>query len=388
MKQGNDNAVDLLLRSLGREGEALWTGESSQGGAAAEHLDADELNLYAEGVLPAPAQARYTEHLADCQTCRRLVAGLAQSAGPTVQRDTSPQSGGAGFWQRFGVLFSMPVLRYAVPAVALTGVLAIALVALREQRQDLVAHNQTPTAVSNQPRESAGMVVPSVSPAVAQRDGIETNKPTDLADKRGDVSGLPASVPGSKAGGITTDGSSAQDSAAAPQVAGAATAQPVYAPEPALPPAPPPKAYSESDAKTIVRKDDYLEREAAKRNQDEGVVFSKDDSPTHGPARSRSGSGGGRRDADVVAENRAASPKKKEAAEEVETQTVSGRTFRRQGNAWVDSAYQSSRAVTTVGRGSEQFRALMADEPGLRAIVQRLGGEVIVVWKGRAYRIR
>ncbi len=387
MKQDNDNAVDLLLRSLGRGEDDLWTGAGSQGGAA-EHLDADELNLYAEGVLPAPAQARYTNHLADCQTCRRLVAGLAQAAGPTVLRDTSPQSGGAGFWQRFGVLFSMPVLRYAVPAVALTGVLAIALVALREQRQDLVAHNQTPTAVSNQPRDSAGMVVPSVSPAVAPRDVIDANKPSDLADKRGDVSGLPASVPGSKAGGIATDGSSAQDSAAAPQVAGVATAQPVYAPEPVPPPAPP-KAYSESDTKTVVRKEDYLEREAAKRNQDEGVAFSKDDSPTHGPARSRSASGGGRRDADVLAENRTASAKeKKEAAEEAETQTVSGRTFRRQGNAWIDTAYQSSRGATSVGRGSEQFRALMADEPGLRAIVQRLGGEVIVVWKGRAYRFR
>jgi hypothetical protein len=30
----------------------------------------------------------------------------------------------------------------------------------------------------------------------------------------------------------------------------------------------------------------------------------------------------------------------------------------------------------------------MGDEPDLRAIVERLSGELIVVWKGRAYRIK
>ena len=34
------------------------------------HLDADELNSYAEGMVPAPARVRYTEHLADCDLCR------------------------------------------------------------------------------------------------------------------------------------------------------------------------------------------------------------------------------------------------------------------------------------------------------------------------------
>jgi hypothetical protein len=42
----------------------------------------------------------------------------------------------------------------------------------------------------------------------------------------------------------------------------------------------------------------------------------------------------------------------------------------------------------SVVRGSEQYRVLVADEPSLRTIAERLAGEVIVVWKGRAYRIR
>ena len=69
-----------------------------------------------------------------------------------------------------------------------------------------------------------------------------------------------------------------------------------------------------------------------------------------------------------------------------ETRSVGGRRFRRQGNAWVDTAYNSSRQTINVARGSEQYRALVADEPELHSITRQLGGEVIVVWKGRAYR--
>jgi hypothetical protein len=92
---------------------------------------------------------------------------------------------------------------------------------------------------------------------------------------------------------------------------------------------------------------------------------------------------------DLASEKSASSGKDKQGAnEEIETRTVSGRRFRRQGNAWIDTAYEASRSATKVARGSEQFRALLADEPGLRTIVQQLSGEVVVVWKNRAYRIR
>ena len=69
-----------------------------------------------------------------------------------------------------------------------------------------------------------------------------------------------------------------------------------------------------------------------------------------------------------------------------ETRTVGGHNFRRQGSAWVDTSYNSSRTTINIARGSEQYRALLADEPALRAITQQLGGEVIVVWGNKAYR--
>jgi hypothetical protein len=70
------------------------------------------------------------------------------------------------------------------------------------------------------------------------------------------------------------------------------------------------------------------------------------------------------------------------------TKSIGGRHFVRDDNRWVDTEYKSSTAVTNVARGSEQYRALIGDEPGLRTIAEQLDGEVIVVWKGKAYRIR
>jgi hypothetical protein len=79
---------------------------------------------------------------------------------------------------------------------------------------------------------------------------------------------------------------------------------------------------------------------------------------------------------------------KRDTTEDDETRNVAGRNFRRQGSSWVDTAYSSSQATINVRRGSEQFRALVADEPAIRDVANSLSGEVILVWKGKAYRIR
>jgi hypothetical protein len=71
-----------------------------------------------------------------------------------------------------------------------------------------------------------------------------------------------------------------------------------------------------------------------------------------------------------------------------ETKTVAGRRFRKQDGVWVDTAYSSARNAVNVTRGSEQYRALIADEPGIKTIAEQLDGEIIVVWKGHTYRIR
>src|SRR5688500_16509149 len=108
MTQSNNNSVDLLLRSLARRergvsvpGEAGGSTDKTAGKSiTTDHLDADELNLYAEGVLGPPARLRYADHLAACDRCRGLVVGLAQAAGTTLRQETTVRPSGSGFWQR------------------------------------------------------------------------------------------------------------------------------------------------------------------------------------------------------------------------------------------------------------------------------------------------
>jgi hypothetical protein len=89
---------------------------------------------------------------------------------------------------------------------------------------------------------------------------------------------------------------------------------------------------------------------------------------------------------------RAAEPRDRrgddEASAEAETRSVSNHRFRRQGGVWVDVKYSTSLPTTGVRRGTDTYRALVADIPELGRIAEQLPGEVVVVVKGRAYRIR
>jgi hypothetical protein len=96
-----------------------------------------------------------------------------------------------------------------------------------------------------------------------------------------------------------------------------------------------------------------------------------------GPAaRSR-----GRSEQDAVSES-----ERKNTSDE--SRAVAGHRFRREGGAWVDVNYKSSMASTGVRRGTDAYRALVADLPEVGRVAEQLGGEVIVVVRGRAYRIR
>jgi hypothetical protein len=96
--------------------------------------------------------------------------------------------------------------------------------------------------------------------------------------------------------------------------------------------------------------------------------------------------GGPRRSRDQSEEQRGASQRSRSANETVQTRTVSGRTFRREGNIWVDTAYDSSRELTMLSLSSDKYQKLANDHAGLRTIMEQLGS-VIVVWHGKQYRI-
>ena len=398
MKQDKNNEIDLLLRSLARSGPDDSLRESThENRALSDHLDADELNCFAEGVVPAPARARYIAHLADCESCRGFVVNLTKASGAAARYETLQQLTGSGFWRKMAALFSPPVLRYAVPALALTAVIAISFFALRQQRgPTLVAQNQPANSVvpytSEQPTESPVAQSNTEGPAKI-RTGAESRGRVDTSsDKksfRDDRSSV-AQVPAETSGADVPTGSPLKDSAQSKQgyVGGA---RPTFAPEPqAVPPPAAKPALREADKTAALQKEELARREVQEPPREEEKNQARDEAGRHGPSRSNATLLPGSKRADGLMTERGEprTRNKKDSDEDRETRTVSGKQFRHQGSAWIDTAYDSSRGTINVSRGSEQFRGLVADEPGIRTIAEQLNGVVIVVWKGRAYRIQ
>ena len=165
-------------------------------------------------------------------------------------------------------------------------------------------------------------------------------------------------------------------------------AKPGFAPEPQAPPPPPRKEPDELSK--LATKEETADREAQERQRGEYGTQTTVQAAGNRPGAAKSAPPAtARRVQGLMAEDKAAGAKnKRDSAGADETRTLSGKQFRREGGAWVDTAYSPSRSTINVRRGSEQFRALIADEPGIGSIAEQLGGEVVLVWKGRAYRIR
>lgn len=402
MKQDKNNEIDLLLRSLAsgeRRESPLDMGKVSarEGGVLSDHLDADELNSFAEGVAPAPARARYIAHLADCESCRGSVINLTQASGVVARSETLEQQTRSGFWHKMASLFSPPVLRYAVPAMALTAVIAISFFALRQQRRpDLVAQNEpinsaAPASANRQETESPVAQSNIEAPAKIRSDaearaGVDSS--TDKNSSQDDRKSL-AQAPATTTDADAPTASSLKNSAPSKQASGAAASRPIFAPEPQAAPPPPKPALSEADKTSAIQKEEVARREVQALPRAEEKNQPRDEAGQHEPSRSNATLPGSRRADGLMTERGETKAKsKKDSEDEVETRTVSGKRFRRQGNAWIDTAYDSSRGTINVSRGSEQFRALVADEPGIRTIAEKLNGVVILVWNGRAYRIQ
>jgi hypothetical protein len=429
MKQSNSTEIDRLLqRHARRWNAAAPSGRDEKGGGASgsgasqagagAHLDADEMSAYAEGALPAAAHARYVAHLADCDSCRKIVAGMmlsgeveAEAAASTAVREVVPTK---PWWSAIAALLAPPVLRYAVPALLLLGIVVVAFVATRNRKEDqLVALNEQKPAGSAVKKEEAPAPTPPGESAVAN-----TSTPTTGANQPAaatDASPSPSD-------GLIAKNKDVAQTPPAPATTTPTTPSPTGAPgnSPAqgrdlndqlyenVPKGapPPPVDQSTAGAKPIAKERDAEEKaareqnEAAKSSRTETTDLARSKDEGRDNPSIAGGSATGQAKAPQAGE-RTAAPRTRAArrADSVnaddknalgssnETRSVGGRRFRRQGNAWVDIAYKSSRSTINVARGSDQYRSLVADEPTIGKIADQLGGEVILIWMGKAYRI-
>ncbi|HUS11792.1 MAG TPA: hypothetical protein VMZ30_15095 [Pyrinomonadaceae bacterium] len=395
MNEANKNEVDLLLRSLSRarKNSALQSALTSVEAPSTDHLDADELNSYAEGVVPAPARVRYAEHLADCAVCRRIVVDLTQAAGAAGRHEVAEQHE-SSLWHKLAAILSPSVLRFAVPALVLTIVIGIGLFVFRQQRHEaFVAQNQPATV---EPRRSDTGLNPPGDPSPATRIDADQRTFSDTAEVKGKVQDKKLQAGQAPPGSDSSFARSAPAKDAEEADPGVREglvmeSRPSSAARPKAAEPPPPL---EAEKSANVAIDGLAKRENQQRARDE---FKKQSDDIHGPNRSRSDApvpGGARTMGGVAGERGPSAMNKnnpiginKSKSGEVETRTVVGKRFARDGGQWVDTDYESQ-ATIKISRSSEQFRALVADEPGIRTIAERLDGVIIVVWKGRAYRIQ
>ncbi len=427
MNSDFDHKADSLLRGFARsESDAaarLSDGKIQSGnvaGDASAHLDADDLNLYAENVLPSAARARYTAHLADCDRCRASLTALAPDsvvAAATVEDKSAVQPSASRDWRKhLARFFSQSVVRFGVPAFALLLVCVAAffltrterrdgsLIALREQREEPALN--TPAAPEN---ANTGTTAANTAPLTENSNSAATNinsAQTQIASPR--------------------DSAPANETMARNDKESKSRLQPLSAPTAAAPPPPPVAATrpaSPNELPDAARRPESSSSAPPASNSTAEAV-----SITGGAdvARSRSNTNEFRQNApssgeDIIVQRvpqrdaanrtsaaRAANEKEREPSRQTrrpatppmseerddgqisvaETRSVAGRRFRRQNNVWVDVDYNSSMSTINVTRNSEQFRALAADEPALRRIANELGGEIIIRLNNRAYRIR
>jgi putative zinc finger protein len=408
----NDEQIDLLMRRFARA--------ASGANGAPDHLDADEMNAFAEGALPPAARARYVSHLANCDDCRKQVAQLAITSGAVVRAEQNvanrPERG--GFWATLTGMFTLPALRYAAFAAIVVVVAGVGFVALRHrsERPNLVAANEplpsqqtrdvAPSAntnsVLNDKNDSSRSNAASPPSATSASPPVTLSNPnTKQGEDHIAENTTPPPVMMKEAAKSVEESEKKAEQVPVRQSETAQTQQ-SYAP------APPGEAQggvrgqsqtapfvfggglktqtpqAADKAQSADRERDTNKDVQLASNQPGGRLY--DEKMKSGPSRNMDNVAANNQNANEV---RAETPKKPAVAERTEqtpqSRSTGGHKFRRQGNSWVDQKFKSSMPLRNVSRGSEDYAALDA---GLRSIAQQVSGEVIIVWKGKAYLIK
>jgi len=273
------------------------------------------------------------------------------------------------------------VLRYAAPALGLIVVAAIGFVVLRRNQPEQYEAQNTASDTQLQPVAS-----PAGSPSSNITFSVSNPSPSlgrvEEERKQKDQPAQPAPPPNAAPAVADVEADVSRDKAAAQpkpdeQGARAANEPPPVKTAPTATPEESPRAAEVEAAKNEVK-----EQPVAGPQKKELRVAQREDKDklarARKPADAVSGTASGVTNLQVDGVDDA----------KANTRTVAGRSFRKRGGVWVDTAYDSSKDAVTLARGSEQYRALVADEPSIKTIADQLDGEIIVVWKGHTYRIR
>jgi hypothetical protein len=413
-----DKTMNDLLRRQGRRGEASF---------ADAHLDADALNAFAENALPQATRLRYMAHLADCASCRKLATELTLTAA-AVREETAAASikpptiiVEENSWRAwFGAFFNPAVLRFAVPAVALFAVTVGAFVALRSNRETAQTQtaSNTEAPANRTQEETVAKVEPSVaaqSPLVAAAPAPPPNQTTQPKPNEPAPAATVAPELGENEKGRADDknaplekrdkdlGKERKNAAPQPEAAPLSdtrrqidelprTTPPPSPVTPGNKPPSGPQRGRDLQLDGVVSSDDAVARQEAGKRENRATGSASGGRGPSKPVMSDNGNlTAPKATAPAAAsetsdeESDANTPKAKKRPAPAATRNAGGRSFIRRGNAWIDTACANGCATTTLRRGSDEYKRADA---GLRSIADQLGGEVVVIWQGKAYRIQ
>lgn len=390
-----DKEMDAMLRRAGHSGVLV-------GNTAKLHLDADAINAFAENALPEKSRRIYTEHLAECDPCRKTLSSLIlmnAEAEPAMAAAVPAQAALASIpWYR--KLFSTPNLAYTFGGLILLFGGLIGFVAFQNMGSGTVAVSQlsetdTDRAVQKQ---SAPMAAAANSNAAANVSNTASNAVGEIPREVGSA-GIPqdsdvpplASPPPAPAPMISAPATGSSSAASGPVTTDAVTGG-----QPA-----PPKEVAKSADEGRMRVEDKraiseqdarkldLEINAARNQVNQNQQF-----PMPGPERGKDNvlqSRTMQRDNRANDDGPALKAKKAEAPAAgsradsgSNRRTAGGKTFELKQGAWYDTTFRGQ-STKNVRRGTDEYRKL---DGGLRSIAESIGGLVVVVWNGKAYRIQ
>jgi hypothetical protein len=393
-----DKEIDAILRKA-RPNRGVLVGDDPQEPAEqpkpTKHVDADAMAAFAENALPEKTRLLYIGHFADCDSCRKLLSRavlLNSEAAAVAETKTEalvePVKESAIPW--YQSIFRVRNLAFTMGALVLafSGILGYlvlqrsggsnAIVSQVEQPEYKrggpfvsdesaaanvnAATNTMSTAPNagapsfNSAANSASVMAPPANVAPAGR--------VDLARKPADSENNAIKGEDLQLDGIATGG------AQPPKTAAAAEPRPPITTDSSISDVL--REQDERKADNEVRKEEARDKDIAKRKLSDDRAGSRRDAP---PAAAKSGP------------ERSGPLQSKQVGGLYQmsvTRAVGGKTFSNRDGAWYDSAYHGQ-ATLNYRRGTDEYKKL---DSGLRSVADKVGGTVVVMWKGKAYRIQ
>ena len=204
------------------------------------HLDADQLNAFAEGALSAPERALCLQHLAECAHCREIAFLAGAALPPEEPAPTPARRFHFGWW---------PVL--SLGAVSLAAII-IAVVLLQHRRPNIPSapvQVATDSATSSPPPPMTETRPSQSAPAQPQAQAVSKPSPSERAARKPE-SPILDNRQVNDAAALDSTAASAQPGAGAAQQQAAASGMALKAPGTMAPLAQPSPAQAGAVAKT------------------------------------------------------------------------------------------------------------------------------------------